>query len=314
MALVFDTELIDPRDRADAVATAVAQMSAPAHMVCDGDGERIESRIEAWDFGAVNVVRARITGFDLTRTTKLVRTAPAGAMEILAMHTGTIRHRQGDEQRECVGGGLFGLDFDAPYRVGAPHSGEMTAVVVPVERLGLPMETVRVGAAQADLSPLSALVANQVVLLGDSAERLAADTAAPLLGEVCVDMVRALLVSAASGGRDGAMLPADLLLTQIREYVRRRLADPDLTPARIARAHSVSVRQLYKLCAESGFRLEQWIIGQRLERVREELRLPRNRSRSIAAVAQRWGFRDSSHFARRFRAEYGMSPREWRNT
>ncbi len=34
--------------------------------------------------------------------------------------------------------------------------------------------------------------------------------------------------------------------------------------------------------------------------------------RPVAAVARRWGFPDPSWFARRLRAAYGVSPREWR--
>ena len=32
----------------------------------------------------------------------------------------------------------------------------------------------------------------------------------------------------------------------------------------------------------------------------------------IAAVAAGWGFKDPTHFARRFRAAYGLRPQEWR--
>ncbi|WPO75461.1 helix-turn-helix transcriptional regulator [Streptomyces sp. KN37] len=33
---------------------------------------------------------------------------------------------------------------------------------------------------------------------------------------------------------------------------------------------------------------------------------------TIAAVATRCGFSSPSHFSRRFRAEYGLTPSEWR--
>jgi AraC-like DNA-binding protein len=29
-------------------------------------------------------------------------------------------------------------------------------------------------------------------------------------------------------------------------------------------------------------------------------------------IAQRWGFSNPTHFSRRFRATYGISPRDWR--
>lgn len=32
---------------------------------------------------------------------------------------------------------------------------------------------------------------------------------------------------------------------------------------------------------------------------------------TIFAVARKWGFVDQGHFTRRFRAAYGLRPREW---
>jgi AraC-like DNA-binding protein len=96
----------------------------------------------------------------------------------------------------------------------------------------------------------------------------------------------------------------------VRAYVRRHLTEPGLDAERIARAHAVSVRHLYRVCAAAGMSLEQEVIAQRLEGARAELAGPGDRS--VAVVARRWGFPDPSYFARRFRAAYGVSPREWR--
>ena len=38
---------------------------------------------------------------------------------------------------------------------------------------------------------------------------------------------------------------------------------------------------------------------------------PGGRRRPIASVARACGFADPSHFARRFRAAFGMSPSDW---
>jgi AraC-like DNA-binding protein len=91
-----------------------------------------------------------------------------------------------------------------------------------------------------------------------------------------------------------------------------QLTDPLLNPRRIAQAHCISVRHLHKLCHRAGFSPEQWIISQRLERARAELARPDHRKPSISTIATRCGFRDPAHFARRFRAAYGMTPTEWR--
>ena len=44
-------------------------------------------------------------------------------------------------------------------------------------------------------------------------------------------------------------------------------------------------------------------------RVRADLEDPRQRARSITEIALRWGFNDSAHFSRTFRARFGLSPR-----
>ena len=57
--------------------------------------------------------------------------------------------------------------------------------------------------------------------------------------------------------------------------------------------------------------LHEWITGQRLEGAREELAGVGSRHRSIARVAQRWGFTNPTRFSHRFRDAYGITPRDW---
>jgi len=144
------------------------------------------------------------------------------------------------------------------------------------------------------------------------AERLTGDPAAAALGTATVELARALLVSAAHADRHSREVLADTLLTRVRAYVRRHLTDPDLTPATIAAAHNVSLRHLYKTCARADLSLEQWIISERLRGAREEPLRPESRQRTVAAIARAWGFRDPTHFTRRFLAASGMTPAEWR--
>jgi AraC-like DNA-binding protein len=94
-------------------------------------------------------------------------------------------------------------------------------------------------------------------------------------------------------------------------YARAHLTDADLGPQRMAAAHNVSLRRLYSEFAGAGMHLEQWLITERLELARAQLVSPAGRHRSIAGVARGCGFADPSHFARRFRQAYGLTPREW---
>ncbi|MGY5051454.1 helix-turn-helix domain-containing protein [Streptomyces sp. 900105755] len=103
------------------------------------------------------------------------------------------------------------------------------------------------------------------------------------------------------------------LLLRILEYARAHLAEPGLNAVQVAAAHHMSVRRLYKVMAEGGISLADWIRTRRLEECRNEFRRPSSRLTTIEAVARRWGFTDMSNFSRIFGAAYGMSPREWRD-
>lgn len=213
---------------------------------------------------------------------------------------------------ETAAGQLF-----VPDRLQPPGldwaGGAATGLAVPSDQLWLSIETTRTALIRLPHSALYPLVANWIALMSAAVDTLRQDPATKELGCSCVEMMRALLVSAAAQDQDGCALSEDLLLAQIRDYVHRRLHDPGLTPARIAVDHHISVRQLFNVCSHAGIRLEQWIIAQRLARVRGDLAQPVTRHHPISAIAYSHGFRDPSYFARRFRAAYHMTPTDWRS-
>jgi AraC-like DNA-binding protein len=132
------------------------------------------------------------------------------------------------------------------------------------------------------------------------------------LAAASLDLARALIESVSAdepARRDAA---ARTLMIRVREHIRRNLRDPGLSAAGIAAAHGVSLRQLYKACSGAGISLEQLIIQRRLQGARAELSLPASRRRTIESVARSWGFRNVTHFTRRFSQEFGLSPRAWR--
>ncbi|WP_198036956.1 helix-turn-helix domain-containing protein [Nocardia sp. BMG51109] len=288
------------------------EASAPAQIILHDRNRAVHGRIEGWQFGATGLVRVRTAGFCVVRTPRQIRQSPASSLQISLSRNSIVRRTQGNIRSELRPQQTHITDYNQPFEVDW-CGGEGIALGIPLQDLGVPAETLR-RADHLQASPFHSLIANQLLLMADAAEVLVADPAATDLGAACVEMVRALLISAAGGHGDGTALPADIMITQIRHYIQQHLTDPDLAPASIARAHHISIRYLYKLCARANFSLHRWIIAQRLERVRRDLADPKNRHRTIAVIAQQYSFRDPSHFTRRFRAAYGMTPREWRDT
>ena len=99
---------------------------------------------------------------------------------------------------------------------------------------------------------------------------------------------------------------------QVRRFVRDHLADPALCVEMIAAGVGLSSSYLFELFADEPLTLMRWVRGERLARCRRELADPALRHRSIAQVAQAWGFGDMTHFSRSFREIFGASPRGYR--
>ncbi|WP_433194064.1 helix-turn-helix domain-containing protein [Nocardia sp. CA-107356] len=312
MPVVFDTSTIAPREQTDMLSTAMAEASAPLHVIVE-DPDGVAADFDVWQFGDASIFQARTAGNQPIRISDQALTTPTPVLAIAVQRARDGHYQQDNAQRVVAPGELHIMDLHAPYDFRWTADGASTCLYVPLDLLGLPTEVIRRAAARVRESPHYRLVADHILALTRDADALSADPAAALAGLATIELVRGLLLSASESGGGAAVVPTDILLTRIRAYVHQHLADPDLGAEQIARAHSVSVRYLYKVCANAEYSLEQWIIGQRLDRVRAELVRPDSRHRSIAMIARRWGFRDPSHFARRFRAAYGMSPREWRH-
>ncbi len=92
-------------------------------------------------------------------------------------------------------------------------------------------------------------------------------------------------------------------------HIELNLGDSDLTPARVAAAHGVSLRYLHAVFAEQGVSVGRWMRQRRLAHCHRELSQAGRRG-TITAIAFRWGFNDMAHFSRAFKAHYGRSPRE----
>ncbi|WP_324651416.1 helix-turn-helix domain-containing protein [Georgenia sp. H159] len=106
--------------------------------------------------------------------------------------------------------------------------------------------------------------------------------------------------------------PWKRILDAVQQYIDSHLDDPELSAAKVAREHYVSLRYLQYLFHQEGQTVSGYIRQRRLERCRLDLQDPALQDQSILRVAQTWGFTDPSHFSKVFKAAYATSPREYR--
>jgi AraC-like DNA-binding protein len=121
-----------------------------------------------------------------------------------------------------------------------------------------------------------------------------------------------LLVGALRADSDAcsAEMVRPALRASIERYIERHLLGGTVTPAAIASAHWVSVRTVNRVFSATGQTVGEVVRARRLARARHDVA---HSDRPISVIAHRWGFSDTGHFSRSFKAHYGSSPTDYRN-
>ncbi|MFI9584212.1 helix-turn-helix domain-containing protein [Streptomyces sp. NPDC052236] len=249
------------------------------------------------------------------RTRRVVAQSHAEAHVVVKLLERGVARLEQDGREALLGpGDIFVYDTARALRLNFPQAFRTKSLVLPRDVLGL-SESEMTRATASPLgshTPLGGLLSPFLAGLVDGAGTFPHRTS-ELMAHNVVDLLGVLadqLLGRTSEDTRGANRA---LLLRIQAFIDRHLEDPDLTPHAIARDHRISLRYLHKLFETEDATVGRWIQRRRLEECRRELARHGN-GRTISAVAHRWGFTSAAHFSRVFRAAYGMSPRDWRDT
>lgn len=308
MALL-DTDALPPRERGEAIVAHMRDIAYASDVVLQ-DPATAFMRTEAHVLGDVTLVRLHRSGLQMAVTRERDDLAPAVA---LMLGTGArARWEQFGHVVQQRRGVVEMMELHRPHVVSSDGNPGGWSIKVPVSSLGLPARTVTRARPALARSPLQAVYAAHLRAVTE--QLLDADgprTAAATLGWATTALTRALLSTAAGDERSARAALHESLVPRVQVFVRRHLHDPTLSPHAVAAAHHISTRLLYRLLADAGIRLEQWVIEERLAGAHRELGSPAGSRGSVTAVAMRWGFASPSHFSRRFARRYGVTPQQW---
>jgi AraC-like DNA-binding protein len=313
VAVLFDSGQL-PTSHADEALTALfAQGGLPIMVSHVRAGAPSRTLIEHWSFAGQSLFVARGDTLRLARSHAEVKACAPEGIRLGYQLTGSYRLVAGERQEAYNAGQLNITDLTQPCeftQYGADAA--VASLELSWEALGLSAETVRRSTQLVQHSPVYPLMQAHLSRLCAEAEGLTRPDVEPLIGQATLRLAQALIASAdATAPRARAVLN-EALYDRIAGYVLLHLAEASLTPERIAAAHHISLRHLYRLWSHNELGIAQWIIAERLSRAAAALTDGRQRRKSISAIALSVGFRDAAHFSRRFRAAYEVSPRVWR--
>ena len=312
MALLLDTRTLPAGERIAAANAALSSTEVPAVFRYDTSGGPVGHRFDYWDLGpGTHVTRIMGSGLGITRGPKQLRAAAPERIGLAFQLRVVTAFTHLDTDQLVEPGEMSLTDGTSTSEAFWPGVGGTKLVLIDYDRLGLPVDLARRAVPHLGTSPVYQLVRAHLATLCEGYGDAELGPEKAMLRVATIELVRALITTAAHDALGQRVLHETLYL-RVTKYVERHLAEPGLNAESIALAHNVSVRTLYNAwSAANQVPLSQWIIAARLEGARAQLS-GGTQAMTIAAVARRWGFADTTHFARRFRRAYGLSPREWR--
>ncbi|MFI7421236.1 helix-turn-helix domain-containing protein [Nonomuraea sp. NPDC049684] len=248
----------------------------------------------------------------IERSPQTVRSTPKDSVFATLLLKGEAVFLHENGCLAATAGELVVYDTRRPYLFGFSSSMRQILVDVPRELFaqacvagGLPGPMV-FGRATAREGALVAALRSMIG--GLAALRSAPDPAEA--ERAVLDLLRQL-AEERTGGRPGPDAYRSQLIVA-EDYIDRHLHDPCLGAAQVAGVMGISVRHLARIFESTGRSPARHIVERRLVRAHAELTGPRAPETTIADVAHRWGFSSQAHFARLFRARYGLTPSEAR--
>ncbi|MFF2746402.1 helix-turn-helix domain-containing protein [Kitasatospora sp. NPDC058048] len=311
MSASLSTASLSASDRAESWRDAVSRTFVP--MTVDfleeepSPGEIVGDRL-----GCLRISRVQAGPQMATRRRHLIADGDSPTLVLSLQERGTALKEQDDRETLIRPGGFSITDTSRVFRTRMEEEFVFTSFHFARADLDVREKDLRALTATAFsgaegsaalLTDYLSRMAHEAAELDEAVGRRAAATALDLL---------ALFVDDRAGHARPQGSRTAASFERVKEYILRNLRDPDLSPSTIAAANFMSVRFLHKLFQqEGGTTVGGWIRTQRLERCHRDLLRPMAGELGVAGIARRWGFANSSHFTRAFRAAYGITPRDW---
>lgn len=273
--------------------------------------ENFNGRIMSTTAGYLSLCRLEATSHRVVRTPESARNADQAYLKIVAQLHGRACFQQGGREVWLSPGEWSVYDTSRPYTVINPVSVEQLIVMIPKTQLPevLPYESFVVHHLSGR-SGIGRLAWDAMLSLYQELPSMSVQAANGMAG-VLTELVHLSLIDLQ--GRSSHMSQREALRDRIVGHVARHLHDPRLNVDAIAQALNCSRRHLYNAFGQDQGGVAGYIVKQRLALARRKLEGPANAARTLTDLAYECGFSRPSQMTQLFRAQFGMTPREYRN-
>lgn len=273
-------------------------------------GEIATTRIKDIGFSRSRILSR---GLKYMRTPHWVRQDRATGVFISLVLKGTYSITQDGREAQLGPGDFTCLDGTRPYSGSVSDDYEQFILHMPrdawVSRIG-PTEqvTARTVRIKTEMGALASNFLRQVVPYIGTVDSVTADR----LAELSLALVTTALGNLILQQEPCQSTARITLLYRAKTFIEQNLRDTDLNPEKVAQALRITERYLRYLFHEESSTVSDWIWNRRLKKSRQDLSDPLLVRKSVSQIAFDCGFSDLSHFGRRFKAAFSLTPSEFR--
>jgi len=312
MKVVFSTNDVHARDRLD-YWREEASKAIVAHEFSTGLGRSFQGVIQRGLLGSWPVTILEGNEHSAQRTQRCLGRGCDDDVLLSVQLSGCLTMHQDGRDAALKKGDVIVVDPRRPFSVVVPSSVQCFLVKVPrwemQARLGdIPLLT---GRPVVGSNAIGALASSFLVMLASRVGELN-KAMGDRVAQQALDLVALAFESEVVNGRAKLSSVRTTTLLRLKAIIEARLYEPDLKPGPAAEAAGISVRYANVLLAQEDMSLERFIMYRRLRHSHQALTDPAQNMRTVSDIAYSCGFSDVSHFARRFKAEFGCSPSECR--
>ena len=314
MKKLFSTKDVHPRDRFD-YWHSVACNNLVGHSSTPECRQTFAAEIEMGMLADIELVLFENSPMDVARTVKHVAQSQGDELFVCRQAAGLLALEQDGRQLVLGAGDVTLLDPLLPYSARFAAGSKLLVVKVPrralAARIGKTREMIAIVLKPSEAghrwtSSFLAMLPGVAGRMTPAAEEVAKNQ--------ILDLIAVSLLNARGALRPCTSSARSVALLNVRAAIESRLSDPGLNAASVAEAARVSIRYANALLAEENTSIMRLVLVMRLARCRQALEDPLQDNRTVSEIAYGWGFSDMTHFGRRFKDMYDVSPRDYRKS
>ncbi|HDS4383672.1 transcriptional regulator FeaR [Klebsiella aerogenes] len=269
-------------------------------------GDEFHGEIDASYTGSLKVSTVTARGVNLYRTRNEIKRDNDAWFYTVFQLEGQAAIEQDERQVALEAGDITLIDASRPCSIFWQHTSKQASLLLPRQLVESQLHGGDISIATRLNKTLPMVQLSQRLLQESLRSQALSESEGEAALEAIICLLRPMLLQ-----QDAPPTRRDKQFQKIMALIDESIQSEQLRPEWLAGETGMSVRSLYRLFADKGLVVAQYIKNRRLDLCARALQNAHDEEK-LAGIGYSWGFSDHSHFSTAFKQRFGVSPGEYR--